>query len=75
MFTQRILQAVHPKFGWNPLVSNAFLAILISVPVVIVNIIFIVVSFFTQNEKTINVTRGFLLLGAVWTMLLSIFLS
>jgi uncharacterized membrane protein len=74
MFTQRILRAVHPKFSWNPFISNAFLVILISVPVVIVNkIVFIVISFFTQSEKIINITRRFLLIGAVWTMILSVF--
>jgi hypothetical protein len=74
IFTQRILRAVHPKFGWSPLMSNVFLAILISVPVIIVNnIVWIVILFFTQNIKVIDVARGFLILGAVWTMLLSVF--
>ena len=74
VFTQRILRAVHPKFGWHPVVSNAFLVIIISVPVVIINnIVFITIFFFTQNKNVGKVAHGFLLLGAVWTMLLSVF--
>lgn len=74
LFTQRIVRAVHPNFGWSKPANTFFLLVLVSVPIIIINnIIFVILLFFTQTEKTINIARGFLLLGAVWTMLLSIF--
>ncbi|ATZ48615.1 hypothetical protein BCIN_03g08060 [Botrytis cinerea B05.10] len=74
VFTQRILRATHPNIGWNPIVSKAFLAILISVPMIIFwNIISLTISFFTLNPRSIQTTKNLLLFGSCWTLFLSLF--
>lgn len=73
-FVQRITRAVQPNFGWNPLTGIFFKVIFISVPVIIVwNIIALVGSFYTLDEKKLLAVRGMSIFGAVWTTLLSIF--
>ncbi|TGO89207.1 hypothetical protein BPOR_0120g00150 [Botrytis porri] len=74
IFTQRILRATHPNIGWNPIVSKAFLAILISVPFIIFwNIISLTISFFTLNPRSLETTKNLLLFGSCWTLFLSLF--
>ncbi|TGO36634.1 hypothetical protein BHYA_0119g00240 [Botrytis hyacinthi] len=74
IFTQRILRATHPNIGWNPVVSKAFLAILISVPFIIFwNIISLTISFFTLNPRSLETTKNLLLFGSCWTLFLSLF--
>ncbi|KAH6673079.1 hypothetical protein B0J14DRAFT_481969 [Halenospora varia] len=73
IFTQRIIRALHPNFGWSPAANSFFLLILISVPFIIIyNITFTTVSFFTLEEKILKITRGFLLFGSAYTFTLSI---
>ncbi|TGO49999.1 hypothetical protein BCON_0194g00090 [Botryotinia convoluta] len=74
IFTQRILRATHPNIGWNPIVSKAFLAILMSVPFIIFwNIISLTISFFTLNPRSLETTKNLLLFGSCWTLFLSLF--
>lgn len=74
LFTQRILRALHPKFGWSKPVNTFFLAMLVSVGlIIIINIIALTSSFFTQDEHLLKISRGFILFGASYTMTLSIF--
>ncbi|ESZ91706.1 hypothetical protein SBOR_7901 [Sclerotinia borealis F-4128] len=74
IFTQRILRAIHPHIGWNPIVSKVFLAILISVPLIIFwNIISLTTSFFTLNPRSLEITKNLLLFGSCWTLFLSSF--
>ncbi|TVY82330.1 hypothetical protein LSUE1_G004594 [Lachnellula suecica] len=73
-FTQRILRAIHPSFGWSAGISSGFLALVVSVPVIIImNIIFSVLLFYTQVEHLSLIARGFLLFGSCWTTFLSVF--
>lgn len=74
LFTQRILRALHPKFGWNPVVSKIFLAILASVlAIIIVNIISLTATFFTLDPNGLKIAKGFLLFGGSYTLFLSVF--
>lgn len=74
VFTQRILRAIHPHFGWNPIVSKFFLALLVSVPMVIVwNIISLTLEFFTLDPKTSITARHLLFFGGSWNLLLCMF--
>ncbi|THV50976.1 hypothetical protein BGAL_0128g00110 [Botrytis galanthina] len=74
IFTQRILRATLPNIGWNPIVSKAFLAILVSVPFIIFwNIISLTISFFTLNPRSLQTTKNLLLFGSCWTLFLSLF--
>ena len=74
IFTQRILRAIHPYFGWNPTVSKFFFALLASVPMIIVwNIISLTVSFFTLNPKTLNTSHHLLFFGGSYNLFLCMF--
>jgi hypothetical protein len=71
VFTQRILRAIHPQFGWDPIVSKLFLALLVSVPMIIIwNIISLTVSFFTLNPKTLNTSHHLLFFGGSYNLFL-----
>lgn len=73
-FTNRILRAVHPNFGWNKIVRKFFLILLLSVPGIIVyNITVLTISFFVTTAKAREITRGFLLFGSSYTLFLSVF--
>lgn len=74
VFTQRMIRALNPMLGWNPIFSKFIMAILISVPMIIVwNIINLTVSSFTLNANSIRVTKDLLLFGSCWTLFLSVF--
>lgn len=74
VFTQRILRAIHPKFGWDPIVSKFFLALLASVPMIIVwNIISLTISFFTLNPRTLNTSHHLLFFGGSYNLFLCMF--
>ncbi|KAI9050084.1 hypothetical protein LZ554_006228 [Drepanopeziza brunnea f. sp. 'monogermtubi'] len=73
IFTQRIIRALHPDFGWKPFLNTFFLFIISSVPFIIVhNIIFTVVSSYSQSAVVQNVVHGFLLFGLSYSLILSI---
>lgn len=72
VFAQRILRATQPNFGWNFIVSKIFLAILISVPIIIIyNIVFLIFSFFTLNVRTLTIVHIFQLLGSLYVLFLA----
>lgn len=74
LFTQRIIRAMHPNFGWHPIPSTFILVILASVPLIIFwNIINLTVSFFLLNPAKIKIVKDLLLFGSAYTMFLSIF--
>jgi hypothetical protein len=74
IFTQRILRAIHPHFGWNARVSKFFLALLVSVPMIIVwNIISLTISFFTLNPRTLTTSHHLLLFGGSYNLFLCMF--
>ncbi|KAF4632141.1 hypothetical protein G7Y89_g5987 [Cudoniella acicularis] len=73
IFTQRIIRAIHPNFGRSPVANTFFLLIIISVPFIIIhNITFTIVSFFTLDTKILGIARGFLLFGLAYTLTLCI---
>jgi hypothetical protein len=73
-FTQRIIRAIHPKFGWHPAVNNAFWGVIISVPLIIFwNITIASVGAFVTSPKAVRTVRGLSLFGSAWTTFLSLF--
>lgn len=73
-FTQRVIRAIHPKFGWHPAVNNAFWGVIISVPLIIFwNIIVASVGAFVKSPKALLTVRGLSLFGSAWTTSLSLF--
>lgn len=74
IFTQRVIRALNPTLGWNPIFSKFIMAIIISVPMIIVwNIVNLTVSFYTLNAHSVAATKALLLFGACWTSFLSLF--
>ncbi|RDW79573.1 hypothetical protein BP6252_04211 [Coleophoma cylindrospora] len=71
VLTQRVVRAIHPKFGWHPAVNAFFLMILISVPLIIIwNIVNLVVTFFTLDKNTQELAHDLLLFGGSWNLFL-----
>ncbi|CZR58004.1 uncharacterized protein PAC_07894 [Phialocephala subalpina] len=74
VFTQRMIRALNPQLGWHPISNKFVMAILISVPMIIVwNIVNLTVSSFTLNLNSIRLTKDLLLFGSCWTLFLSVF--
>ncbi|RDW64619.1 hypothetical protein BP6252_10270 [Coleophoma cylindrospora] len=70
VLAQRVLRALHPNFGWRPIVGVFFTGILISVPVIIIwNIVNLTLSYFAIGPET---THDFLLFGSAYTTFLSL---
>ncbi|KAH8800896.1 hypothetical protein F5884DRAFT_685378 [Xylogone sp. PMI_703] len=73
VFTQRIIRAIHPKFGWNRSLNLAFSLILASIPLVIIyNIVFTILSFFTLDSGVLSIYHGLLLFSGFYTTILSV---
>jgi hypothetical protein len=73
-FTQRIIRAVHPNFGWNAIISQFFIVMFISIGLIIIlNIVSLVTSFFTLNRNTLDIAHDLAVFGASYTTILAIF--
>jgi hypothetical protein len=74
LFTQRLLRALHPNFGWNPIVSKLFIVFLASVVgIIISNIISTTASFYSLDPASLKISRGFIEFGSFYTFFLSVF--
>lgn len=71
-FAQRIVRAMHPKIGWNPLFKVVSYFFIWTVPAIIIfNIVSISVSFFsTDNPTRLETTEKMLKFGASWNVAL-----
>ncbi|KAH6719932.1 hypothetical protein BKA61DRAFT_707920 [Leptodontidium sp. MPI-SDFR-AT-0119] len=73
IFTQRIIRALHPNFGWSLVLNVFFFIAVYSVPFIIAyNIVFTVIAFYTLNPHIEAIVRGFLLFGLCYTLSLSL---
>lgn len=59
IFTQRIIRALHPRFGWNPAFSRFFIALYVLIVLTLVMLITTVIqTFYTQNQNTKRIDRN-----------------
>ncbi|KAH0537480.1 hypothetical protein FGG08_005743 [Glutinoglossum americanum] len=74
MFSQRIIRAVHPKFGWNKYLRWFFIFFYSSIVIVVtMNITSLVTYHYTLNPKVMKQCRDIQLFGICWYTFLAIF--
>ncbi|KAM0276612.1 hypothetical protein ACHAQH_006569 [Verticillium albo-atrum] len=73
-FTQRIVRSIQPFVGWHPVFSKGALFLLLSVPaVIILNVVSLIISFFSVgNSDRLAMTGKALLAGSSWIVWLSV---
>ncbi|KAI9752850.1 MAG: exocyst complex component exo84 [Chaenotheca gracillima] len=67
IFTQRIIRAVHPHFGWNPFASRLLIVYWVAIVLSLAMLITCTVqSFFTLHPNTRRIDRDVQLFGTTW---------
>ncbi|KAI9828074.1 MAG: hypothetical protein M1832_003601 [Thelocarpon impressellum] len=67
IFTQRVLRATHPHFGWHRLLSGGFVVYYVSIVLALIMLIVCTVqSFYTLNANTRRIDRNVQLFGATY---------
>lgn len=67
IFSQRILRASHPRFGWAAWLSVAFKVYYASIVIMIIALITCVIqSFYTLSHNTLRIDHDVLLIGATY---------
>jgi hypothetical protein len=74
MFSQRIIRAVHPNFGWNKYINWFFAFFYTSIIIVVsMNITSLVTYHYTLNPSVMEKCRQIQLFGICWYTFLAIF--
>ncbi|KAH0557074.1 hypothetical protein GP486_005138 [Trichoglossum hirsutum] len=74
IFSQRIMRAVHPNFGWNKYLGYFFVFFYSSIIIVVsMNITSLVTYHYTLNPKVMERCRDIQLFGICWYTFLAIF--
>ena len=73
ILTQRMIRALHPNFGWSPLLNGFFLFHVYSIPfIMIYNILFTVAAFYTLDADLLYIIRACLLFGLCYSLFASV---
>ncbi|KAL8932165.1 MAG: hypothetical protein Q9216_006940 [Gyalolechia sp. 2 TL-2023] len=72
IFTQRIIRAAHPNFGWQPFFSYFFKATYVLIVITLIMLITAnVQSFYTLNNNTKRIDRSIILYGQTFYTIIS----
>lgn len=72
IFTQRIIRAQHPNWGWNPIFKGFFLSVYVIIVLTLTMLITSVVqSYYTLSTNTHRIDRDIQLYGATMYMVIS----
>lgn len=72
IFSQRILRASHPNFGWQRAIHYAFLGYYVSIGLMLVMLITVLVlSFYTTDQNTLRISHDIVLLGGTYNAVAS----
>ena len=72
IFSQRLLRAYHPRFGWHPVVRYVFLFLFFSVIALLIMVITAtVLSFFTLDPERLSICRDIQLFSGTYLTVLS----
>lgn len=73
ILTQRTIRALHPTFGWTPLLNGFFLFAVYSIPFIIIyNISLTVAAFYLLDADLQDIVRACLLLGLCYSLFASV---